>query len=97
MLSTVGSRELKNRLGTYLQRVRKGETLRITDRGEPVAELRPIQTDDGSLEARLERMALEGLITPAKRKVFKPFPRLRAVIQGPSLSETVIADREDRF
>ena len=33
--SIVGSRELKTRLGQYLNRVRKGETLLVTDRHEP--------------------------------------------------------------
>jgi prevent-host-death family protein len=40
--NVVGARELKTRLGTYLRRVREGNTLLVTDRGEPVAELRPI-------------------------------------------------------
>jgi prevent-host-death family protein len=38
----VGARELKVRLGRYLRRVRQGQRLVVTDRGEPVAELRPI-------------------------------------------------------
>ena len=41
----VGARELKTRLGTYLRRVREGRTLLVTDRGEPVAELRPLPAD----------------------------------------------------
>ena len=38
----VGARELKARLGSYLRRVRQGQTLVVTDRGQPVAELRPL-------------------------------------------------------
>jgi len=38
----VGARELKTRLGTYLRQVRRGATLVVTERGEPVAELRRI-------------------------------------------------------
>src|SRR5262245_49988787 len=41
----VGARELKVRLGTYLRQVRQGRTLVVTDRGQPVAELRPIAED----------------------------------------------------
>jgi len=33
--NVVGSRELKVRLGAYVRRVRQGQTLIITDRGEP--------------------------------------------------------------
>lgn len=47
--NVVGARELKTRLGTYLQRVREGRTLVVTDRGEPIAELRPL-TPVGSVE-----------------------------------------------
>ena len=43
--SVVGARELKTRLGTYLRRVREGRTLLVTDRGEPIAELRPLPAD----------------------------------------------------
>lgn len=95
MITTVGSRELKNRLGAYLKRVKKGETLQVTERGEPIAEIRPLQPVDDSFEARLERAAAEGLITLPKRKGFRPFKPIKS--SGPSLSQTIIADREDRF
>lgn len=38
----VGAWELKTRLGTYLRQVCQGRTLIITERGEPVAVLRPL-------------------------------------------------------
>ena len=42
----VGTRELKNRLSHYLRRVREaGESLYVTDHGEVIAELRPVQRD----------------------------------------------------
>jgi len=40
-MQTVGVRELKNRLSEYLRRVRLGERVLVTDRGEIVAELLP--------------------------------------------------------
>lgn len=43
--NTVGARELRARLGKYLRSVREGETLIVTDYGEPIAELRPIRDD----------------------------------------------------
>jgi prevent-host-death family protein len=42
----VGIRELKNRLSEYVARVRTGKEVTITDRGRPVALLRPL--DAGS-------------------------------------------------
>ncbi|MDH7578282.1 MAG: type II toxin-antitoxin system prevent-host-death family antitoxin [Bacillota bacterium] len=40
----VGIREIKNRFSWYLQRVKKGEVLIITERNTPVAKLIPMQT-----------------------------------------------------
>lgn len=39
-MMAVGVRELKNRLSEYLRRVRAGEEILVTDRGEVIAELR---------------------------------------------------------
>ncbi len=58
-MRTVGSRELKNRLGRYLSLVGKGETIIVTDRGKPVAHLIPPGAQHESLpsvEEVLERI-----------------------------------------
>jgi prevent-host-death family protein len=41
---TVGVRELLQNLSVYLRRVRKGETLEVTERGNPVAILTPCRS-----------------------------------------------------
>ena len=38
----VGTKELRNRLSAILDRVSRGERVRIVRRGKPVAELRPV-------------------------------------------------------
>ena len=60
--SDVGSRELKTRLGAYLRRVRDGQTFIVTDRGEAVAELRPIGRGISTAE-RLARLSVKGTVT----------------------------------
>lgn len=46
-MTRVGVRALKDHLSEYLRRVAEGERIVITDRGEPLAALSPIQeTDD---------------------------------------------------
>lgn len=91
--TTVGARELKTRLGGYLQRVRQGQTLVITDRGHPVAELRPLERA-GTEEAVLDRLTAIGAVT---RLEHRPLVRFRPVAsRGPSLSEAIIEDRDDR-
>jgi prevent-host-death family protein len=41
-LASVGVRELRDNLSEYLRRVREGELLVITDRGEAIGELGPV-------------------------------------------------------
>jgi prevent-host-death family protein len=93
--ATVGARELKTRLGTYLRRVREGQRIVVTERGNPVAELRGLADGSKSLGARLERMEAEGLVTRPTRRAFAPFKPVRS--RGASLAEAIIEDREDRF
>lgn len=44
-MEAIGVRELRQHASRYLARVRRGETLEVTDRGRPVARLVPIGTD----------------------------------------------------
>jgi prevent-host-death family protein len=41
-IKEIGAFEAKTRLSGLLERVRKGATFRITRRGHPIAELRPV-------------------------------------------------------
>ena len=50
-MDRVGVRELRQNLSVYLRRVRRGEALEVTDRGQPVAVLQPIATSDDVLPA----------------------------------------------
>jgi prevent-host-death family protein len=60
---SVGIRELRQSLSVYIERVRKGEVLRVTERGVPVAILAPLP---GS-QSRLQRMASAGEVERAIR------------------------------
>jgi prevent-host-death family protein len=91
---TVGSRELKTRLGAHLKRVRAGRRLIVTDRGEPVAELRPIEDATG-LGRELATLAAEGVVTLPAAGQMRPFKAIRH--RGRPLSDAVVEDREPRF
>ena len=94
MSRAVGVRELKTRLGSYLKEVRKGKTIVVTDRGEPVAELRPIALPGGA-EAAIDRLVALGYLTRTSKA---PLSRFRAIrLKGRPLSEAIVEDREDRF
>jgi prevent-host-death family protein len=53
-------RELRQHASRYLERVVRGETLEVTDRGRPVARLVPIRAD------AWEDMVASGRVTPAE-------------------------------
>lgn len=95
--TTVGARELKIRLGSYLRAVRGGQTLVVTDRGHPVAELRPISGGGGALAERLRELAALGIVSSGGkgRGTLPPFTSL--IGQGGLMSEAISEDREDRF
>jgi prevent-host-death family protein len=68
--------EAKARLSELLDRVRKGDVVTITHRGQPVAELRGIDESDRSLSDRLEDFVRSGVLTPAAGKgAFRPLTR----------------------
>jgi len=90
----VGVRELKTRLGRYLREVRRGRTIVVTDRGEPVAELRPVSISAAGSAGQLERLVALGHLTrPAKRSL-AAFRAIR--LGGRPVSETIVEEREDR-
>lgn len=95
MRQSVGSRELKTRLGTYLRRVRRGATLVITDRGEPVAELRPVTNGVSPEDAGLDALEALGAVTRSKAARLASVRPIRS--KGRPVSEAVIEGRKDRF
>lgn len=62
-MTEVGVRELRNHLSRYLDAVRAGDEIVVTDRGAAVARLVPL---DG--ERTLDRLVREGVVTRATRK-----------------------------
>jgi prevent-host-death family protein len=92
-MRTVGSRELKNRLGRYLGMVRRGETILVTDRGKPVACLAPTESNrskQSSVMDVLRRLEAEGQLKLGTRP-FRPFKPVRT--KGKPASQMILEDR----
>ena len=91
----VGCRELKTRLGTYMRHVKAGATIVVTERGQPIAELRPV-TLGGGLEERLFRLVAQGLVS---REVREPGPLedFRPIVARQPVSPALLEERDDRF
>lgn len=58
----VGIRELRQNLSKYLRRVARGETLRVSDRGRPVAILAPLPGE----ATVVDRLVARGRLTRAR-------------------------------
>ena len=86
----VGIRELRLNLSRYVARVRTGTEVIVTDHGEPVARLTPIDEE----EAHYQRLVREGKVTPARRPKSASLPPLIPLEgEGPLVSEMVLEDR----
>ncbi|SRR5260370_620108 len=65
MTKSAGVREVKNHLSAFLQQVRRGVVVRITDRGRVVAELR--SPPSNAEVDPYERLVEEGAVIPPAR------------------------------
>ncbi len=92
----IGLREANQHFSRAIKAVRAGKEVVLTERGRPIAVIKPIKTENAQ-DAALQAMAHEGLITLPSRKGTMPAPRWRGVkVKGTPLSQTIIDDREDR-
>ena len=59
---TYSTYEAKSRFSEVLRQVRAGKTITVSYRGEPVAEIRPLQTSPVTLEERLDELERRGIL-----------------------------------
>jgi len=91
---TVGVRELRQNLSVYLDRVKLGETLSVTEYGQVVAILAPLPA---ARLTTLERLVAEGRATAPTRSLRDLPPPTPRPPYAPA-SEDVIAElREERL
>ena len=80
----IGVRELRNNLSRYLNRVRDGEEVVVTDRGRAIARVLPVER-----ERVLDRLIAEGVVTPAQR----PKRRAKKPIKSKGTVSDLVADQ----
>jgi len=59
---TYSTYEAKARFAEVMRQVREGKTVTVSYRGEPVAEIRPIEPEPSTIEERLEDLERRGLL-----------------------------------
>lgn len=87
---TVGVRELRQNLSVYLDQVKAGAVLTVTEHGHAVALLRPL---DAGISP-LDRLVAEGVATPPAHSL-RNRPAPVAWDREKPLSETLIEMREE--
>lgn len=85
-LMDVGIRNLRADLSRYVERVKQGEEIVVTEHGRPVARLVPMNG-----ERKIDRLIREGVVTPARSRTGW-LPEKLIPVKG-SVSEIVIEQR----
>ena len=88
--STVGVRELKNQLSSFLDRVKAGEEITVTEHGRPIARLSAVGGDVD----RMAELVAAGVVQPAPgRQRHLPAKRVKLVGGASSLADIVAEQR----
>ncbi len=93
-MTIVGVRDLKNKLPQYLDLVKKGGQVIVTDRGKPIAilhDLTGIEVNAGQDEVLASLAAAGKIRLPTRAGGVKPFKGVS--VKGRSIVETMIEDR----
>lgn len=92
-MERVGIRELRQNLSVYLAKVKMGLAFAVTDRGRPVAVLRPLATEDDAWQ----RLVDDGVVIPAAGTWSEIKPPSGEVDSNRTVSKYLQQMREDRI
>lgn len=80
-------RELRQNLSVYLDKVKRGAVLQVTEHGRAVATMQPVPASD----SRLDRLEAQGLVTRARTSV-RALPPPRPLPAGAPSVASVLHD-----
>ena len=86
--STVGVRELKNQLSNFLDRVKAGEEITVTEHGRPIARLTAVGRDAD----RIAELIATGIVQPASGRRQLPQKRVK-LAEGASLLADLVSEQ----
>lgn len=90
----MGLREANQRFSKAIRAVKSGEQVVLTERGQPIAVIKPLRANRSHPNA-VRRMVTAGLLRPATRS--GPMPPFRArPIRGRPISRTISQERDVR-
>ncbi len=96
-VETVGVRELRQNLSRYLERVKAGETLAVTERGVEVARLAPSRPEIDPYYLKLAEKYGATIPKGDLVEAIESLPRLRKPAPAGTTDAILAEDRRERF
>jgi prevent-host-death family protein len=90
----VGLREANQQFSRIMKAVRGGKEVLLTERGRPLAVVRPIRSGDET-DSIIQRLETAGFLRPASRRGTLP-PWGPRSVRGVPVSQTVREERDGR-
>ena len=90
MAETYSTYEAKAKFSEVIRKVRAGQRITITYRGEEIAEIRPLEGSGRPLERSLSRLEDQGILSRAR----KPTGPLKSLTRKPGALARFLESRE---
>ena len=91
----VGLREANVHFSKYVSMVKNGKEIVLTERGLPIATIKPIPQEAAGMKKRIRLLEEKGMVRCGKTG---KFPLHKPVsVRGGLISETVVKAREERL
>ena len=94
MMKSVGLREINQAFSRYMKIVKAGEDVLITERGRPIAVIRPLASDT-DMDAKIRLLEADGLLSPPQKKG-QPKNHPPISLSGQSIAQTISEMRDER-
>ena len=93
-MKSVGLREINQAFSRYMKIVKTGEEVLITERGHPIAVIKPLAAET-DIDVKIRLLEAEGLLSPSQKKG-QPKNHPPVSLSGQCLAQT-ISDIRDEF
>ncbi len=92
----MGLREANQRFSTAIGAVKAGKEVILTERGKPIAVIKPLKPRENE-HAVIRRLEAEGLLRPALKRGPMPPPSWKPIrVKGKPMSQTISEERDER-
>jgi prevent-host-death family protein len=92
----MGLREANQRFSKAIKAVKSGKEVVLTERGKPIAVIKPIAREE-TLEEKIRRLETEGLLRAPSKRGPMPAPSWKPIrVKGKPLSQIISEERDER-